>query len=224
MGISTSLREKIVDKAIELVESSNREAVQLHDVAISLGLSLDEIREEFSEKDELIDAWFDRADSSMLRDAASPDLVQLSRKARMHRAIVVWLDVLAGHRQVTRQMILSKMEPGHIHIQFPGLLRISRTVQWLREAAGYDAGFPRRAVEEVVHTSIYLTTFTYWMSDDSAQSERTRRFLDRQLDHADFLFTCCRGRTEPKDCDHMRRRASAASPDLEEDGPIQGIS
>jgi hypothetical protein len=94
-------------------------------------------------------------------------------------------------------MILNKLEPGHIHIQFPGLMRVSRTVQWLREAAGYDASFPRRAVEEVAHTGVYLATFTYWMSDESARSERTRRFLTRQLDLADVVFSCCGGEFRP---------------------------
>ncbi|MEA3275579.1 MAG: TetR/AcrR family transcriptional regulator [Pseudomonadota bacterium] len=224
MDKTTFTRKQIVDAAIELAESSDWEAVRLHDVAIKLGLSLDDIREEFSEKDELIDAWFDRADSAMLQDAALPVLAKLSRKERMHRAMMAWLDALAGHRRVTRQMILSKLEPGHVHIQFPGLMRVSRTVQWMREAAGYDASFPRRAVEEVTHTSIYLATFAYWMSDESPQSERTRRFLDRQLSRAGIVFTCCGGVTEPKESVPARQGPSHLSPDLEEDRPIQGIS
>jgi hypothetical protein len=121
-------------------------------------------------------------------------------------------------------MILSKLEPGHIHIQFPGLMRVSRTVQWMREAAGYDASFPRRAVEEVAHTSVYLATFTYWMSDESPQSERTRRFLDRQLSHTNIVFTCCGGGTRPKQGAAARRRPSAVYTDLEEDSPNRGIS
>ena len=218
MDKKTHTRKQIVDIAIELAESSDWEAVRLHDVAIRLGLSLDDIREVFREKDELIDAWFDRADSAMLQDAASPDHVRLSRKERMQRAIMTWLDALAGHRRVTRQMIQSKLEPGHLHIQLPGLMRISRTVQWMREAAGYDASFPRRAVEEVAHTSIYLATFGYWMADESLQSERTRRFLERQLSRADSLFTCCGGGTKgPTERVGARPGSAAVSPDLEDD-------
>jgi AcrR family transcriptional regulator len=206
MDKKTVLRSQIVDTAIELAESDDWEAIRLHDVAAELGLSLDDIRHEFSEKDELIDAWFDRADSAMLQDAASPEFAHLSRKERIRRAMMTWLDALAWHRRVTRQMILSKLEPGHIHIQFPGLMRVSRTVQWMREAAGYDASFPRRAVEEVAHTSVYLATFTYWMSDESPQSERTRRFLDRQLSHTNIVFSCCGGGTRPKRGVAARRR------------------
>jgi AcrR family transcriptional regulator len=213
MDKNIGLREKIVDAAIDLAEASDWEAIRLYDVADRLGLSLDDIRQEFSEKDELIDAWFDRADSAMLQDAASPEFCSLTRKNRIGRVMMKWLDALAAHRRVTRQMMLSKLEPGHIHIQFPGLMRVSRTVQWMREAAGYDASFPRRAAEEVVHTGVYLATFAYWMSDDSPQSERTRGFLARQLAHADIVFSCCGGGTRPDDGVRKRQRPPTAYSD-----------
>jgi AcrR family transcriptional regulator len=183
-------RDLIVDAAMSLAETKGWEAVRLHEVATNLAISLDDIREEFSEKDQLVDAWFDRADSAMLVEAARSATLELNCQQRMHRSIMAWLNALSSHRKVTRQMILGKLEPGHIHIQIPGLLRISRTVQWLREAAGYDASFPRRAVEETAHTTIYLATFSYWMFDDSLQSERTARFLQNQLERADLLFNC----------------------------------
>jgi len=217
------LRDQIVDAAIDLAEASDWEAIRLYDVAARLGLSLDDIRQEFSEKDELIDAWFDRADSAMLQDAASPEFYRLSRKECFRRAMMAWLDALTVHRRVTRQMILSKLEPGHIHIQFPGLMRVSRTVQWMREAAGYDASFPRRAVEEVAHTGVYLTTFAYWMSDDSPRSERTRRFLARQLDRSDFVFSCCGGGIRPDESVRKRPQPQPAYSDTKDNSPNPGV-
>lgn len=186
----SAVRRQIVDAAIDLAEHNDWESVRLHEVAGKLGISLDHIRAEFSEKDDLVDAWFDRADSAMLEDAEEYSRLRLSCRQRMHRAIMTWLNALSDHRPVTRQMILGKLEPGHIHIQIPGLMRVSRTVQWMRDAAGYNASLPRRAVEETVHTSIYLTTFAYWMFDDSVHSERTGHFLQKQLERADFLFRC----------------------------------
>jgi AcrR family transcriptional regulator len=197
---ASSRREQIVDAAIDLAETKDWESIRLHEVAARLGISLDDIRAEFSEKDQLVDAWFDRADQAMLTDAADAE-PELSCQQRLHRAIMVWLNALSSHRKVTRQMLLGKLEPGHIHIQIPGLMRISRTVQWLREAAGYDAGFPRRAVEETAHTAIYLTTFSYWMFDDSLHAERTAQFLQRQLERADFLFNCRHDKAPDKDAE-----------------------
>lgn len=178
--------QKIVDAALEIAEQKGSwEAVRLHEVATATDMSLDDIRHYFREKDELIDAWFDRADAAMLSDAAADDFQQLSTRARLHRVIMVWLDVLAPHRRVTRQMILNKAEPGHLHIQIPAVMRISRTVQWMREAAGRDATHAHRALEETVLTGIYLMTFMYWMNDDSPGSNRTSHFLDSLLRKAE---------------------------------------
>lgn len=182
-----TLRERIVDAAIALAERRNWESVRLHDVAAELGITLDDIRRHFREKEDLVDAWFDRADAAMLREGASPGFAALPTRHRLHRLIMAWLDALAAHRKATREMIYGKLEPGHIHIQFPALMRVSRTVQWMREAAQRDATFVRRALEETALTTIYLMTFFYWMRDDSEHSEKTRRFVDEKLALAERL-------------------------------------
>ncbi len=174
-------RNRIVDAALELGKQQSWEAVRLHAVAVATGISLNKERIYFREKEDLVDAWFDRADSAMLQEAETPDFQVLSPRQRMHRLIMTWLATLAPHRNVTRQMIYGKMELGHLHVQIPGLMRVSRTVQWIREAAHLDAVYVRRALEETGLTSIYLMTFFCWMKDNSPNSEKTSRFLDRLL-------------------------------------------
>lgn len=179
-----ALADRIVDKAIELAEADSWEAVRLSQVADALGITLEDIRQHFREKEDLVDAWFDRADRAMLEDAATAEFRALAVRARLHRAIMTWLGALSAHRRVTRQMIAGKLEPGHLHIQIPALMRISRTVQWMREAAGRDVAYVRRALEETATTSIYLATFAFWMYDDSAGAQRTSRFLHELLESA----------------------------------------
>lgn len=161
------MRDAIVDTAVELAARTSWEAVRLYDIAVELAVSLDEIRAYFREKDELIDAWFDRADSRMLQEAESPGFLDLAAPERIHHLIMTLLDALAVQRKVTRQMIMSKLEFGHVHIQVPAVMRVSRTVQWVREAAQRDATFMRRALEESALTTIYLMTFFFWMRDAS---------------------------------------------------------
>ncbi|TXI16259.1 MAG: TetR/AcrR family transcriptional regulator [Nitrosomonas sp.] len=175
------IREAIVDTAVAIAERSSWEAVRLFDIAAELNISLDDIRLHFREKEDLIDAWFDRADNQMLREAESVEFLSLSPRERLQHLIMSWLDTLAAHRKVTRQMIGAKFEPGHLHIQIPAIMRISRTVQWMREAAHRDATFVRRALEETALTTIYLATFTHWMRDESENSQRTRDFLAHKL-------------------------------------------
>ncbi|MDO9311628.1 MAG: TetR/AcrR family transcriptional regulator, partial [Nitrosomonas sp.] len=181
------LREAIVDTAVAIAERSSWEAVRLFDVATELAISLDDIRIYFREKEDLVDAWFDRADSQMLKAAETIEFLSLSPRERLHHLIITWLDALAAHRKVTRQMIGAKLEPGHLHIQIPAILRISRTVQWMREAAQRNATFVRRALEETALTTIYLATFVYWMRDESENFQRTRDFLEQKLQIAESL-------------------------------------
>jgi AcrR family transcriptional regulator len=180
-------REAIVDTAVAIAERSSWEAVRLFDVATELNISLDDIRPYFREKEDLVDAWFDRADSRMLKAAENEGFLSLSPRQRLHHLIMSWLDALAAHRKVTRQMIGAKLEPGHLHIQIPAIMRISRTVQWMREAAQRDATFVRRALEETALTTIYLATFVYWMRGESENSQRTRDFLEHKLRLAESL-------------------------------------
>ncbi len=196
MAVEAELRDRIVYTAIGLAEQRAWEAVRLHDVAAALGISLDEVRLHFREKEDLADAWFDRADGAMLRAAEASEFPALSARERLHRLVMAWLGALAPHRKVTREMIYGKLEPGHLHIQIPGLMRVSRTVQWIREAAHRDATFLRRALEETALTSIYLMTFFYWMRDDTPDSARTSRFLERRLAAAERLDRWVFGRRE----------------------------
>jgi ubiquinone biosynthesis protein COQ9 len=178
---ANSIRDSILDAALDLAAKKSWESVRLHDVAAELQISLNDVRVHFQEKEALTDAWFDRADAAMLQEAAKPDFPALSTRARLHRLIMIWLQALAVHRRVTRQMICGKFEPGHLHYQYAGLMRVSRTVQWLREAACRDAVLPWRAFEEVALTAIYLAAFLYWMQDESEGTVRTATFVDNLL-------------------------------------------
>lgn len=187
-------REDVVDTGLELAEQTSWEAVRLHDIANRLGVSLDTIRQHFREKEDVVDAWFDRADQAMLNTAQAPDFQNLSPRQRLHRLIMTWLNALAPHRRVTRQMIYGKLEPGHFHVQIPGLLRVSRTVQWMREAAQRDGTYARRALEETGLTTIYLMTFFHWLHDCSPDFNRTSRLLDSCLARVEWLDRLVYGR------------------------------
>src|SRR3989344_8344941 len=99
-----SLREQIVDTALTLAEQSSWEAVRLHQVAAALNITLDDMRAHFREKEDIVDAWFDRADAAMLHEAARPEVAALPMRERLHRTLMDWLAGLAGHPRPTRQM------------------------------------------------------------------------------------------------------------------------
>lgn len=172
---------QILDTALQLADVCGWERLHLFEVAAALEIGLDDIAHHYRDKDDLVEAWFDRADQAMLGYARNPELHHLNAEQRLEGCLLAWLDSLAAHRAVTGQMLLYKLEPGHIHLQVLGLMRISRTVQWWREAAGRQSLHLRRIIEETLLTNAYLRSFVHWLRHPEEDAAEFRAFLRRQL-------------------------------------------
>jgi AcrR family transcriptional regulator len=189
MATSQVTTEQILGTALQLAEEHGWAALRLHDIAQRLDITLDLIRSHYSQKDAIAEAWFDRADQAMLAAANTADFLEQPLKERLQHLIMAWLDALAPHRNITREILQYKMLLFHVHLQLHGLTRISRTMQWLCEAAVLESldRSTQRELEEAGITGIYLLTFRHWLSDDSNDSEKTRQRLGRLLSRAEKL-------------------------------------
>ena len=180
-----SLEDRIVDTAIELAEERGGwDGLPLSRLADELGVSLGEVQGHFRDLDAVADAWFARALKAMLKRQGK-SFARLPARERLNKLILIWLDALADHRQVTAKMLLTKMYPPHVHHWVPMIFNLSRTVQWLRDAAGLHRGIPHRQVEEIGLSALFLAVLAVWGSDDTEGQRRTRRFLEKSLAAAD---------------------------------------
>jgi AcrR family transcriptional regulator len=179
-------RSAILEVALQLAERSSWDAIHLFDVAHEMGVGLAEIQRHFPNKDALGEAWFDLADDALLRLAQTPGWQHLPQRQRLQQAYTEWLQTLAPHRRLTREMLGYKLQPEHLHLQVRGIMRTSDTVQWIREVAMLPETGWRRELAEAVLTSIFLTVFTHWLFDESPQSRRTCALLEQLLRWADF--------------------------------------
>ncbi|HEX7046264.1 MAG TPA: helix-turn-helix domain-containing protein [Gammaproteobacteria bacterium] len=169
--------DEILDAALECAEHRHWETVRLADVAAALDVSLADIHRHFADKESLVDALWDRADIALLISADDVSLRGMNIPERLEHLIFAWLGTLAPHRRTVREMLLVRLEPGHLHIQIPTLLRVSKTVQWLREAAGLRATFAWRALEETALTTLFITVFITWLQDEARAREVLRKGL-----------------------------------------------
>lgn len=176
-----ALADQILDTALRMAEASSWERLHLYAVAEKLHITLEQIRKIYPQKDDIVEAWFDRADRALLDRQPSDEFLRLSDYKRLRDVMLTWFDTLAPYRRVTRQMLGYKLEFGHVHLQILGLMRISRTVQWFREASRIDSTDLRRILEESVTTAIFLMGFTHWLYDDTVGSRKTRDFLEKAL-------------------------------------------
>lgn len=173
---------RIVASALRLAQASGGwDAVHVHAVARDAGVTMEEMRRHFPDKDSIAEGFFDMADAAMTAAAREESWPRLPLRERLFTTLMAWLNALAPHRRIVADMLGYKMHPEHVHLQVRGVARISRTVQWWREVALSPATGWRRELEEAVLTTIYLTTFARWMMDASPGADGTMRQLRRAL-------------------------------------------
>ena len=89
------------------------------------------------------------------------------------------------------------IHPSHPHHWIPLVFDLSRQIHWVREAALLDAKGPRRQMEEVGLTLVFLRTLPVWLCDRSTDQARARQFLSRRLGCGDRIMRCVWGRHPP---------------------------
>ncbi|QOR38338.1 TetR family transcriptional regulator [Billgrantia diversa] len=196
--------DRIVDEAVRQAEERGWQAVRLSEVAHSLGLPMSVVLERFRDKDDVANAWFRRGWRAML--ATKPDTFDdWPERVRIEHCLQAWFDTFAAHRRVTVQMLRSKAHLPHPHTWVPMVFDLSRTVQWLREAARLEAryGTRRAQVEEMALTSLFLAALAVWSSDTSEGQRRTRRFVEKRLKRGESWMKWVPGVT------HRRHHAEA---------------
>jgi AcrR family transcriptional regulator len=196
MPNDSALRDRIVDATIGLAETAGWEGVRLRIVAEQLGVTTADIVDLYRDVDEVADAWFHRAWRAML--APPPEgFAAMPAVDRIHMVMMRWFDTLAPHRKAAAEAIQTKLYPSHPHHWVPLVFNLSRTIQWVRDAAMLDARGLRRQVEEVGLTGVFLATLAVWSQDDSPDQQRTRDTLRRQLEAGDRLMVGVWGRQPP---------------------------
>lgn len=156
------------------------DVVRMHDVAQTLGEPLASLVRDYPDRDALAEACFDIADRAMLSLSDDAEWPKLHVVDRLLRCVLTWLDALPEPR-IVRGMLAYKLQPEHIHLQALGVMRISRTVQTMREVARLRATGWRREAEEAALTSIYLVSFASWLFEASPGAPRTTARLARSL-------------------------------------------
>lgn len=184
---AATLADRVVDETVALAEEAGWEGVRLRLVARRCGVDLPEVLAHYRDIDAVANAWFERAWAAMVAPERA-GFENLPARERLYLVITRWFDALAPHREVSVEMIRTKIYFSHPHHWVPLIFNLSRTIHWVRDAAGLDATGRRRELEEVGLTLLFLATLAVWASDDSEGQERTREFLRRRLAGADAVM------------------------------------
>jgi len=176
-------KQIIFDKAVELGHQSSWDGFSLSHLASELNCSLNAINVHFRSKDDIAEMLFDKADQVMLANACQENFNLLSSDDRLLECILCWFDSLSVNKKLVQDILLYKLEPGHFHLQSHGITRISRTVQWFREASTRKQQGLEKVADELTITSAYLASFSFFLFDKSRHHSETRKLLKRLLEN-----------------------------------------
>ena len=147
-------------------------------LAAKAGLTLAEIRKQFSGRSAILDQLSLRLDQAMLA-ADTEELADLPERDRVFELIMSRLEAMAPWRAgILRLMKDARFEPD---LALISACRLDRSMTWLQEAAGLGASGLRRRWQRRVLTGLYLKTLQAWSGDDSADLAKTMASLDKDL-------------------------------------------
>ena len=179
--------DRLLEAALLRAEDQGWGNLRLRELAADLGVPLSEVLVHYRDADAIADAWFRQALAAMLAPPPA-GFFELPAQERLRIMMLRWFDALAPHRRVTGEMLSGKLYPSHPHHWVPMVFNLSRTIHWLRDAAGLDAGGRRRQIEEVGLTALFLATLRDWLRDETPDQELTRARLARRLASGDRLM------------------------------------
>ena len=175
-------RDAVLDAALTLAGARRWREIHLYEIADRAGVTLAEIGRLFPDKDAVGNRLFARAGSAMLGLRDDAGFRALPVQERIYRAITMWFGALAPHRAAARDILLYKLAPSHLHHQAALVVALSRTVQWVREAALLPATGRARRREETRLTALFAATLLLWFADPAREPDRTFGFLRRGLE------------------------------------------
>ena len=173
-----SKRSKAVRAALDLAEKKGWRDTSLADIAQEAGLSLSDLRAEFTSKSDILRAFQAKVDEEVLAKAkAAPG--EQSPRDRLFDLIMTRFDVLAPYKGALKRIsAYLACRPG----EAAGLACSTLASQyWMLAGAGAKLDGPGAALRVAGLTAIYAKVFEVWLEDNSPSLDKTMAALDKRL-------------------------------------------
>jgi ubiquinone biosynthesis protein COQ9 len=173
-----SKRSKAIRAALDLAEKRGWRDVTLLDIAQAAGISLSELRREFSCKNDIISAFQKEVDAEVLAKAKAAREEQ-SPRDRLFDIVMTRFEVMAPYKPALKRIsAYFCCRPG----EAATLLCSSLASQyWMLAGAGAKLDGPGGALRVSGLAAIYGKVFQVWLDDPSPSLDKTMAALDRRL-------------------------------------------
>lgn len=167
--------DKILDAALALAAEKPWDGVSLSDIAQKSGLSLEELRAQIEDKDDILGGLHERLDRAMLSATA----FEGSIKERLFDLLMNRFDGMQPQRDAFVSMLDAvKFQPS---LLAKGACLAFSSMGWMLDAAGSKSGDLGKGVLSLV----YLNALRVWIKDDSADLSATMAAVDQGLTKAE---------------------------------------
>ena len=201
-------RQRIVEGFMALLAEQPIERIGLAEIAERAGVTLAELRDEFSSPIAVLGAHVKGLDRAVLA-ASDPDMAEESPRERLFDVLMRRLDLLAPHREAIRSLLRSARRNPPLALALNAMT--VRSQQWMLTAAGIGASGPKGMLRSQGLALLFANVLRTWVDDDD-DNTRTLAALDQALARgqrfAGLLDDLCR---IPEAACAMRRRVREAA-------------
>jgi AcrR family transcriptional regulator len=212
---ATNDRDKIIAAFLALLAETRFEAIGFADIADRAGLSLAQLRGEFSSTLAILAAHMKATDRAVLAEDFS-EMSEEPARERLFDVLMRRLEVLTPHREAVRSLIRSARRDPPLTLALNALA--VRSQQWMLGAAGINASGPRGIIRAQGLAFLFASVLRTFVNDEDSGLARTMAALDRALGRgqhmAGFVDDLC---AIPARICRVRRRRRRRDDDYEEE-------
>ena len=171
-------RDRIIEALMDLLAEQPFERIGFGDIAGRAGLSLAQLRGEFSSALAILAAHIKEIDRKVLAGGDS-DMAEEPARERLFDVLMRRLEALSPYKQAVRSLLRSSARNPGLALALNGMG--VRSQQWMLTAADIKASGPKGMMRSQGLALLFARVLCVWVDDQDAGLARTMAALDREL-------------------------------------------
>lgn len=171
-------RDRIIDAMMALLTEVSFEQIGLSDVARRAGITLAQLRQEFSSTLAIVAAHVKETDRKVLA-SGDADMAEESPREKLFDVLMRRLEILGPRKQAIRSLMRSaRCNPG-LAFALNGLAVQSQS--WMLNTADIKVSGPKGMMRAQGLAMLFACVMQTWVKDEDPGLARTMAVLDREL-------------------------------------------
>jgi AcrR family transcriptional regulator len=171
-------RDRIIEALMDLLAEQPFERIGFGDIAGRAGLSLAQLRGEFSSALAILAAHIKEIDRKVLAGGDS-DMAEEPARERLFDVLMRRLETLSPYKQAVRSLLRSSARNPGLALALNGMG--VRSQQWMLTAANIKASGPKGMMRSQGLALLFARVLCVWVDDQDPGLARTMAALDREL-------------------------------------------